>query len=502
MVDIAASEDHVLVVTESGEVYAAGSNEYGELGLPIDVDYREAFTKVEGLPYPAVAAACGRDHSLVLLKNGEVYAFGRNYDGQLGVEGRRARYFPTKVKGLPNTIVTIAAGDAHSLVLSKNGDIYAFGNNDYGQLGLGLFPGVCPPTKIEGIPAPAVAIAAGCNHSLVLLENGDVYGFGSNHYGQLGPSNVGNYIRRPIKIGGLPEPVVAIAAGCDHSLVLLENGDVYAFGKMISPTPSKVEGLPEPVIAIACGSDSSIFLLESGKIYAFGELEEFKYLHTPRMFSCVPQNGIRIFAGGGCIFVQLINGDLYFYNTGRCINLLNNLPVQIGCALSIKLINSFSTITDSLIVLENGDVYRKDPYGFDLIEKIPGPAKDASAADADILVLLKNGDVFSLSSKSIIKGLPSPAADIASGSKHFLLLLANGDVYAFGGNDSGQLGLGDEKRRTVPTKIVGLPEPAKAIACGSYHSLVLLENGEVYAFGSNSYGQLGLGDKEDRAVPT
>ena len=77
----------------------------------------------------------------------------------------------------------------------------------------------------------------------------------------------------------------------------------------------------------------------------------------------------------------------------------------------------------------------------------------------------------------------------------------SGDVYAFGWNIYGDLGLGDMDTRYIPTKIENLSN-VKAIAAGEHHTLILLENGDVYASGVNLSGQLGLGDLENRNVPT
>ena len=90
---------------------------------------------------------------------------------------------------------------------------------------------------------------------------------------------------------------------------------------------------------------------------------------------------------------------------------------------------------------------------------------------------------------------------MAAGFSDSLILLENGDVYSFGYNGWGELGLGDYDNRNTPTKINGLSN-VKNIGTGAVHSLILLENGDVYSFGYNGYGQLGLGDYDDRNTPT
>jgi predicted nucleic acid-binding Zn ribbon protein len=90
---------------------------------------------------------------------------------------------------------------------------------------------------------------------------------------------------------------------------------------------------------------------------------------------------------------------------------------------------------------------------------------------------------------------------IVAGSFYSFALTEEGDVYAWGSNGCGELGLGDTEDRLTPTKVPGLGR-VRAIAAGGGHSLALTESGEVYTWGLNKHGQLGLGDTENRLVPT
>ncbi len=108
-------------------------------------------------------------------------------------------------------------------MLLENGDVLAFGHNNYGQLGLGTaaerwYP-TETPTKIAGL-GKVQALSAGQEHSLVLLENGDVYGFGRNTWGELGRPPSGTYNPTPTKIEGIEE-VQVISAGFNFSYILV-----------------------------------------------------------------------------------------------------------------------------------------------------------------------------------------------------------------------------------------------------------------------------------------
>ena len=273
---VAMGEFHSLVLLENGDVYSFGFNRnYGELGLG-DRQTRLTPTRIPTLS-SAMAVSAGGAHSLVLLSNGDVYSFGDALYGQLGIPS--AGFFlstPARIDSLSGA-TAIAAGGSHSLVLLANGDVYSFGRNYSGQLGLGDSDDRYVPEKIASLSG-ATAIAAGDFHSLVLLANGDVYSFGANSSGELGLGDSGNrYV--PTRIASL-SGATAVAAGGYHSLVLLANGDMYSFGANFSGqlglgdeldrhTPAKIAALVGATSA-AAGRMPSLVLLSDGQVHSFG----------------------------------------------------------------------------------------------------------------------------------------------------------------------------------------------------------------------------------------
>lgn len=469
------------------------------------------------------AVAAGYSFSLVLLENGDVYAFGHNYPGQLGLGDTAGRDTPEKILGLPHPATALAAGERHALVLLENGDVYAFGGNFYGQLGLGHTQNALTPVRIADFPEPVRAIAAGENHSLAVLRNGDVYAFGSNENGQLG---LGKEIRGrtiPSRIDGLPGPARTVAAGTSfpiqgtmargpetYSLVLLENGDVYSFGGHPTTggpflghgdfdprhTPEKVTGFSGPVRDIAAGSQHSLALLENGDVYAFGnnvagELGHGDTIRRRRPVRVAALSGVTAIAAGGLHSLVLLDSG-HVYAFGRGLNGQLGLgdqdnrltPVQVGGLKGVAAISAGAA--HSLVIVED--------------KRPPPPVETTYSFGYGFDGQLGHGDTNHRYLPEEIKALPEQVARAATGGSHTLLLLENGDVYAFGANFDGQLGLGDRDNRLVPTP-VPLPGPAVDVAAGSTHSLVLLENGDLYSFGANFSGQLGLGDTDERLSP-
>jgi len=228
VIKFAAGPGHSLVVLTNGELWACGANVWGQLGLD-NTQKRQRFERVKELPSPVIKFAAGYYHSLVVLKNGELWACGDNRYGQLGLGDTEHRQHFERVKGLRSPIIKLEGGNSHSLVLLKNGDLWACGYNDAGQLGLGDTEHRQRFERVKGLPSPVIKLAAGSFHSLVVLQGGELWACGTNNYGQLGLGDTKHRHRfEPVK--GLPSPVIKLAAGVRHSLVLLKNGELWACG--------------------------------------------------------------------------------------------------------------------------------------------------------------------------------------------------------------------------------------------------------------------------------
>lgn len=274
---VSAGSNHSLLATEDGSLYSFGYNGDSQLGFgPIKTSSSKP-TLVSDIS-DVVQVVAGSQHSLILTKSGDVYVFGKGQFGQLGLgKDKTSVDVPTKINSLPK-MKAISTTYSSNLLLADNGDVYAFGSNNLGQLGLNSQTDAFVPTKISGI-SNAAAVSTGGN-SLILLENGDVYSFGYNYGGNLGYVPNNNYVLKPQKISTISN-AIAIATGARHSLVLLANGDVYSFGKGESgqlghgdtkdqTTPKRIANLPK-ARAIAAGGDTSFVLSENGDVYSFGK---------------------------------------------------------------------------------------------------------------------------------------------------------------------------------------------------------------------------------------
>jgi len=246
---------------------------------------------VPGLSSGVAAVAAGRGFSsCALTTSGGVKCWGNNLDGQLGDGTTTDRPTPVDVVGLGSGVVAISAGGAHACAVMADGGVKCWGKNADGQVGDGLFSfaGALTPVDVVGIGAQAISVAAGGAHTCVLTITGGVRCWGANSSGQLGD---GTTIRRatPADVVGLTSGVIALDAGNAHTCALTSGGGVKCWGQNASgqvgdgtsgpdgsggfiyrALPTDVLGLASGVAALSAGSAHNCALTSGGGVKCWG----------------------------------------------------------------------------------------------------------------------------------------------------------------------------------------------------------------------------------------
>ena len=220
---------HSIVLKQDGSVWTAGKNKYGQLGDGLDID-RSTFATV--IPNGAKAVAAGSKHSLVVKEDGNVMVTGCNMYGQLGESSVSATKDFLMVSYLSKVLATgaaaVSAGVDHSMVLGQDGSVWTAGANYFGQLGDGST--ISKHSFVQVLSTDGKAVAAGGYHSVVLKKDGTVWTMGDNKHGQLGDGSVTlKHSVHPISVS-TGSSAKAIAAGLFHTMIMHEDGSVYAAG--------------------------------------------------------------------------------------------------------------------------------------------------------------------------------------------------------------------------------------------------------------------------------
>src|ERR671921_406730 len=214
-----------LKIDGTGEttVWVWGRNDFGQLGVGTTTTRRNAPVQVGGLSSVQDIAA-GHSHSLALKSNGTVWAWGKNEYSELGDGTTTDRSTPVQVL---SEVKAVAGGQLYTLALKNDGTVLAWGRNNFGQLGTGTTTDSNTPVQVL---SDVKAIGTGYAHSLALKNDGTLWAWGKNEFGELGAGTTTNR-NTPVQVRGFSDEQAIIDGGYRHSLALKSDGTVWAWGR-------------------------------------------------------------------------------------------------------------------------------------------------------------------------------------------------------------------------------------------------------------------------------
>ena len=241
------SGPHVVASTKSGEVFTWGHNGYCQLGNG-STSQCYTPTQLEGTLQNKVVTevACGSHHSVCLTKDGDIYAWGQNNCGQIGTGTTTNQSTPRKVSSpfAGKKVTSISCGQTSTMVALESGEVYGWGYNGNGQLGLGNNINQLSPSRVASVQGCVVKVVCGYAHTLALSDEGELYGWGANSYGQLGTGTKANSCI-PTRVAEDIGRVIDIAAShYNHiSAAITQDSTVYMWGQchgqsVVLPTPT------------------------------------------------------------------------------------------------------------------------------------------------------------------------------------------------------------------------------------------------------------------------
>jgi len=320
--------------------------------------------------------------------------------------------------------------------LHVDGTVFAWGANQYGQLGIGTTSGSTVPVMVSGLSS-IKEVRGGAYHMAAIRQDGTVWTWGNNSWGQLGVGGMSSVVSRARLVTGLSN-VTALAAGTYHTAALTSGGAVWTWGYFpgkSSSTPVRTAGLAMAVRSVAAGQDFNLALGVDGKLYGWG----------------------------GNSYGQLGNGTRSSSSAfpGHVYGLDNVTAVSAGASHSLALradgtVWAWGNNADGQLGVTSGDGTQARP-----VAGLPTPLDGGASIKA-----------------------------IVAGGRNSAVVYADASVWMWGSNGYGQYGDGSVQSSSVPVRLNALADVA-AITIGEGFVSVLKRDGSVFGIGYNRMGQLG-----------
>ncbi|MPC11191.1 Ultraviolet-B receptor UVR8 [Portunus trituberculatus] len=478
-----------------------------------------------------LSVACGKNHMLAITDNG-VYGWGSNKYGQVGVGGTGRCPRPTLVSALEGKgIVSVACGQFHSLCVSDDGTLYSWGWGVHGQLGNDSVEDVHQPSTVTLLAKKHIVQAdGGYAHSVAMSQDGNVYAWGCGTYGQIGNGGIVK-VCRPVRVH-LPGPATHLTAGYFQNIAVTRSHKVYMWGN--NPACLRVQAQLQRR-ARSCQQAAEAGRRASGGGEARpggqgagGEREVASEGSTP---SGSPGEGASVD----------VNGASDSFESGEEAMAAPSPPANPSTTLDDSE-DTITTLPEEEQQKDReGDsaksfVISPDPSPEKLAGHVgevrgegeapgtpseatdtassttspqdsPGDGGDATVVNSPVTNGNMSGMPRTVSANTVPSCDPTDLGHllpqevemphgfgavraVACGSQHCLLLTTHGALYSWGRNMSGQLGTGNRREVTNPVRIMD-DAYITDVACGADFTLALESQGQLWAWGSNFYSQLG-----------
>ena len=531
---ISAGADHSTALDRDGNIWTWGDNQYQQLGFPTSTGSHEAPAATPtgvGVPEAAFASvSAGASHSIGLDANGTAWTWGgRDTTGATSDDDLLGHtdYKPAPVDTTLR-FMAITAGADHSVGVARDGTVYTWGHNENGQLG--RTPASAEPAGRPGpVPGPsgATGVSAGRTHSVALTGSG-AWAWGGNQYGQLG-TTTGNGTSDGVTPARVPNPkgapsgfaYTAAAAGADSTLAVGSDGDVYAAGAngtgqlgtgttatTAHPSPAMVwRPAGSPVTGVLFGAKPS-----AGEVRRRADgWHAASPRHRPETVTLTIRSAAGTSSAGPEDADQSEDTSLRFMYTGDMSTL--TFTSQHGRTPDAQQVPAGEPTRRPADPAETGwtfDGWFNGDVAYDFTAPLEHDLTVTGRWHRTGRWVLSPDHGSEHGDETVTLTAPAAPdirlASIDTGGTSTLGIGSDGGLYAWGSNTNGQLGDGTTSQHATPTR-VSRPDGTGdgfvwvQAAAGRTHSAAVGSDGQLYTWGDNTHGQLGDGTTTRRTRP-
>ena len=479
-------------IDNHGQVWGWGYNSKGKLGnnsttnqcTPVSIHgAKKTFCTIN---------SSYSDHTAGLEYNGQVWAWGYNNIGQLGDNSTTAQCTPVSILGNKKTFCTLIVGGSNTVGIDYTGQVWTWGSNSSGQLGDNSISNQCTPVSILGNRKTFCKINLGNQYMIGIEHDGRLWSWGDNYYGQLG-NNTTRDKCTPISIFGIKKTFCKITSGMNFTSGIDKDGQVWGWGRNISGqlgdnsvtlrfTPVSILGNKKTFCVIDINTHITVGIDKDGQVWSWG-YNTFGILgDNSTIDQCTPVSihGMKkTFCAIGSTTYHTSGID----KDGQVWSWGRNQVGELGT-------NSNVSQCTPVSILGNKKTFCK----------INGGTMDTSVIDKDGQVwawgwnyrgALGDNSVTSRLTPVSIRGAKKTFCSIDGGLYYSIGLEYNGQVWGWGYNTKGQLGNNSTTSKRTPVSILGTRKTFCSIFAG-YQFVTGIDNyGQVWSWGDNSNGILG-----------
>jgi alpha-tubulin suppressor-like RCC1 family protein len=450
---------HTCAVKTDHTLWCWGLSTYGEIGdgttntstVPVQVT-------ALGANVAAVSAAV--DHTCAIKTDGTLWCWGYGLKGELGNGISVISYVPVQVTALGGNVAAVSAGWSHTCARKTDNTLWCWGDNPEGELGNGTTTGSMTPVQVTALGGNVVAMSAGWYHTCARMNDGTLWCWGYNEYGQVGDGSTTTRLS-PVQVSALGNAVTDVSVGFWHTCAEKTDGSVLCWGHnefgqlgtgtVTYNTPIQVTALGNSVAEVASGEDFTCARKTDGTLWCWGSntsgaLGNGTYVSqsTPVQVTTLGNTVAQISVGGFHVCARKTDGTLWCWGDNEYGQLGNG---QIGNGLP-----------------------QTDP-NFDWNIKSP------------IQVPLSAGQVI----------------NVSTGAYHTCAVLNNNQLWCWGNDDFGQLGDNTNTTHTSPVRVQAFARTAVQVSGGAFFTCARKTDGSLWCWGRNERGQLGTGSTVNSA---
>jgi alpha-tubulin suppressor-like RCC1 family protein len=511
---------HIFVLKTDGSLHGMGPNSQniGQLGqishvntpstvvAPLQLNTSTDWSK----------AIVGYRFSVARRTTGTLWGWGYNLQGQLGLRDVTSRSSPVQIGTDTNWSSQISSGDSFCHAIRTTGTLWAWGNGTNGRLGLGDVTNRSSPVQV-GAATDWSTVFAGRYSAFAIKTTGTLWGWGTNSLSQLGLGDVTNR-STPVQVG-TDTNWSMVAAGRRTTLAIKTTGSLWAWGSntygllaqsqdenFTAGTSPRQIGTATDWSVNSTGYASSFAIKTNGTLWAWGAgsfgrlgLSDLVNRYSPVQVG-TDTNWSKVEGGGSHTGAIKTTGTLWTWGSGVRGALgggnttQRTSPVQVGANTDWSMVNcsgnatavSFQNSNGTFAIKTNGTLWAwgngvNGRLGLGDISDRSSPVQVGTATDWAIV----KGGAYAIS------------------TVFTLAIKTTGSLWAWGNNNNGQLGLGDFNNRSTPVQVGTATNWSKVTTGGRNlpFALAIKTDGTLWAWGSNSFGMLGLGDTTSRSSP-